>query len=100
MPVILEPQLEQADMSGTSHTVRAFQHDELSLEIVRAYPRETFTIEPKSTHFRILVFFVPVNASRTISLICACCSSMDRLASITTSPNSLTIFSYSAMMRP
>src|SRR5687767_3139210 len=100
MAVVFEPLLEQPDLSRAADTVRAFQDDELALQLSEIYIREPFAKEVKSSHRLTLVFFVPASASPTIWRTSACCSSMERVASITTRPNSSTIFSYSSMICP
>src|SRR5262249_5490907 len=100
VPMVFQPLLQQADVRGAADAIGPFQHDELAPQFFEIYCGGTFAKEGKSSHRRLLVFFVPANACDTILRTSACCSSIDRVASITTRPNSSTIFSYSSMMRP
>src|SRR6185436_6298071 len=96
----LEPFPEQPDVRGAADAVGALEDDQLALQLAWFNCREALTIECKSTHLRILVFLAPVSAFVTSVRISACCSSMERLASMTTRPNSLTMLSYASTTAP
>src|SRR5262245_22613892 len=100
MPVILEPLLEQTDMRGPADTVGTLQNNQFPFELGEIYFREAVAKEAKSTHLLTLVFLVPASASATIRRTSDCCSSIERVASMATKPNSSTIFSYSSMILP
>jgi hypothetical protein len=95
-----EPLLQQANVRGTADAVGPLDDDQLAFQLTGLYGREALAIEFKSTHRRILSFLAPVSALVTIARICICCSSIERLASITTRPHSWTIRSYSSMTAP
>src|SRR6185436_19034395 len=82
--VVLEPLLEQADVRRAADAVGSLQHDQLALELAEIYIREPLAKELKSTHLLILVFLVPASASDTRRRTSACCSSMERVASMAT----------------
>src|SRR5205823_15105812 len=88
MAVVFKPRFQERNVCRSADAVGAFQNDQFAFQLTDVDARETLTIEPKSTHLRILVFLIPSSVCVTISRIWTCWSSIDWLASITTRPNS------------
>src|SRR5215510_5508236 len=93
--VVFEPLFQETDMCRTAHAIGPLQYYKSAFQLPQIYIWKGFAKEVKSSHRLTLVFFVPVKASVTIPRTSACCSSMDRVASIATKPTPSTIFSSS-----
>src|SRR5215813_1647708 len=86
--VVFQPLLQQSDVSGPADAVGAFQNNELALELSKIYIREPFAKVAKSSHLLTCVFLVPASVSDTMRRTSSCCSSIERVASMVTRPNS------------
>src|SRR5205807_1381701 len=98
MALLFQPFLEQPDLSGAPHAIRPFQNDQLADEVVQFQAGQSDSIA--FFHGATRSCFACVNFAKTIRRISCCWVSMGKVASITVSPNSGIILSYSSRMRP
>ena len=88
----------QIDLRRAPCAIGPFNHDQLAAQIGNPHPREELSI--CLPHRCTLTFTAFSSCVFTICLTCVCCTSMGNVASITVSPNSETIFSYSFSIKP
>src|ERR1700739_4401305 len=97
MTLLFQPFLEQPDLCGAANAVGPLKDDQLASEVVefKAWQSDAVAFFHGATRS----CFAWVSLARTIRRISCCWVSMGRVASITVSPNSGIILSYSSRMR-
>src|SRR5579883_72713 len=97
VPLLLQPFLQQPNLSRAAHAIGPLHNNQLADEIVEVQARQLDAVV--FLHGATRSCFACVSFARTSRRISCCCVSMGSVASIAVSPNSGIIFSYSSRIR-